>query len=127
MAGRLEDKVCVITGAAGGIGAATAEAFAREGATVVGVDLQDGSPGDLALAVDVTDDDAVRDMYAQRARRVRRDPRAVQQRRHLADDDDSVLETRSRPGSGCRTSTSSRCSCAASTGSPTCSSAAAAR
>jgi NAD(P)-dependent dehydrogenase (short-subunit alcohol dehydrogenase family) len=64
MAGRLEGKVCVITGAAGGIGAATAEAFAREGARVVGVDLRDGSPGDLALAVDVTDDDAVRDMYA---------------------------------------------------------------
>jgi NAD(P)-dependent dehydrogenase (short-subunit alcohol dehydrogenase family) len=64
MAGRLDGKVCVITGAAGGIGAATAEAFAREGARVVGVDLRDDSPGDLALAVDVTDDAAVRDMYA---------------------------------------------------------------
>jgi NAD(P)-dependent dehydrogenase (short-subunit alcohol dehydrogenase family) len=63
MAGRLDGKVCVITGAAGGIGAATAEAFAREGARVVGVDLNDSSPGDLALAVDVTDEDAVRDMY----------------------------------------------------------------
>jgi NAD(P)-dependent dehydrogenase (short-subunit alcohol dehydrogenase family) len=64
MAGRLDGKVCVITGAAGGIGAATAEAFAREGARVVGVDLHDGSPGELALAVDVTDDDAVRELYA---------------------------------------------------------------
>jgi NAD(P)-dependent dehydrogenase (short-subunit alcohol dehydrogenase family) len=64
MAGRLDGKVCVITGAAGGIGAATAEAFGREGARVVGVDLNDSSPGDLALAVDVTDEDAVRDMYA---------------------------------------------------------------
>jgi NAD(P)-dependent dehydrogenase (short-subunit alcohol dehydrogenase family) len=64
MAGRLDGKVCVITGAAGGIGAATAEAFAREGGRVVGVDLHDNSPGDLALAVDVTDDAAVRDMYA---------------------------------------------------------------
>ena len=63
MAGRLDGKVCVITGAAGGIGAATAEAFAREGARVVGVDLNDSSPGDLALAVDVTDEDAVRDLY----------------------------------------------------------------
>jgi NAD(P)-dependent dehydrogenase (short-subunit alcohol dehydrogenase family) len=61
--GRLEGKVAVITGAAGGIGAATAEVFQREGATVVGVDLQDGSPGDLALAVDVTSEDAVREMY----------------------------------------------------------------
>jgi NAD(P)-dependent dehydrogenase (short-subunit alcohol dehydrogenase family) len=31
---------------------------------VVGVDLDDDSPGDLALACDVTDEDAVRDLYA---------------------------------------------------------------
>jgi NAD(P)-dependent dehydrogenase (short-subunit alcohol dehydrogenase family) len=62
--GRLDGKVCVITGAKGGIGAASAELFVREGATVVGVDLDDDSPGDLALACDVTDEDAVRDLYA---------------------------------------------------------------
>jgi NAD(P)-dependent dehydrogenase (short-subunit alcohol dehydrogenase family) len=65
MAGRLEGKVCVVTGALGGIGAATVEAFASEGAKVAGVDLRDGSPGDLALAADVTDDAAVRSMYEQ--------------------------------------------------------------
>ena len=64
MAGRLEGKVCVITGAAGGIGGASAEAFAREGAHVVGVDLVPDAPGELALRVDVTDDAAVRAMYA---------------------------------------------------------------
>ena len=64
MAGRLDGKVCVITGAAGGIGGASAEAFAREGARVVGVDLAPGAPGELSLRVDVTDDDAVRAMYA---------------------------------------------------------------
>jgi NAD(P)-dependent dehydrogenase (short-subunit alcohol dehydrogenase family) len=61
---RLEGKVCVITGAKGGIGASAAELFAREGAVVVGVDLAEDSPGDLALACDVTDDDAVRELYA---------------------------------------------------------------
>jgi NAD(P)-dependent dehydrogenase (short-subunit alcohol dehydrogenase family) len=38
MVGRLEDKVCVVTGAARGIGRAVAIAFAKEGAHVVGVD-----------------------------------------------------------------------------------------
>jgi len=65
MAGRLEGKVCVVTGAKGGIGTATVEAFGREGATVAGVDLDDGSPGDLALAADVTDEAAVASMFEQ--------------------------------------------------------------
>jgi NAD(P)-dependent dehydrogenase (short-subunit alcohol dehydrogenase family) len=93
MAGRLDGKVCVITGAAGGIGAATVEAFAREGAKVVGVDLHDDSPGDLALAVDVTDEDAVREMYA----RVRDELGGVDVLFNNAgispDDDTSVLDT----------------------------------
>ncbi|HEY0776838.1 MAG TPA: SDR family oxidoreductase [Gemmatirosa sp.] len=38
-AGRLAGKIAVITGAARGIGRATAVAFAREGADVVGIDL----------------------------------------------------------------------------------------
>jgi NAD(P)-dependent dehydrogenase (short-subunit alcohol dehydrogenase family) len=62
-AGRLEGKVCVITGASGGIGSASAEAFAREGGRVVGVDLAEGAPGELSLQVDVTDDAGVRAMY----------------------------------------------------------------
>jgi NAD(P)-dependent dehydrogenase (short-subunit alcohol dehydrogenase family) len=62
--GRLDGKVCVITGAASGIGAASARLFKAEGATVVGVDLDPGAEGDLAIQADVTEEDQVRDMYA---------------------------------------------------------------
>jgi len=61
---RLARKVCVITGAAGGIGSTSVQRFQDEGATVVGVDLTDDAPGDLSLAVDVTDEDQVRELYA---------------------------------------------------------------
>ncbi len=61
--GRLSGKVCVVTGASGGIGAATVALFRREGARVAGVDLAEGAPGDLALQVDVTDEQQVRAMY----------------------------------------------------------------
>ncbi|HEX8857431.1 MAG TPA: SDR family oxidoreductase [Thermoleophilaceae bacterium] len=61
--GRLDGKVCVITGASGGIGAASVERFREEGATVAGVDLEEGAPGDLSLQADVTDEEQVRAMY----------------------------------------------------------------
>lgn len=38
--GRLQDKVSIITGAASGMGAATAKIFAKEGAKVVATDIQ---------------------------------------------------------------------------------------
>jgi NAD(P)-dependent dehydrogenase (short-subunit alcohol dehydrogenase family) len=65
--GRLDGKVCVITGAASGIGAASARLFADEGATVVGVDVRDGAVGELAIEADVSDEQQVGEMY-QRAR-----------------------------------------------------------
>lgn len=67
MAGRLDGKVCVVTGAAGGIGAETARLFGQEGATVVAVDLGESSVGDLKLTADVADEAQVREMY-ERAR-----------------------------------------------------------
>jgi NAD(P)-dependent dehydrogenase (short-subunit alcohol dehydrogenase family) len=91
--GRLEGKVAVVTGAAGGIGAATVEVFQREGAKVVGVDLLDGAPGDLALAVDVTEEFAVQQMYAQVAEQFGRVDILFNNAGISPDDDTSVLQT----------------------------------
>jgi NAD(P)-dependent dehydrogenase (short-subunit alcohol dehydrogenase family) len=63
MSGRLAGKVCVITGAAGGIGRATADLFEREGARVCGVDLNENAPGELSLQVDVTHEGRVIEMF----------------------------------------------------------------
>jgi len=64
MPGRLEGKVCVITGAAGGIGAEAVALFGSEGAIVVGVDLREGAPGDLSVAANVADEAQVSELYA---------------------------------------------------------------
>jgi NAD(P)-dependent dehydrogenase (short-subunit alcohol dehydrogenase family) len=53
---RLEGKVAVVTGAASGIGAATAKRFAAEGATVVRMDV---TPAEGVVALDVRDEAAV--------------------------------------------------------------------
>jgi NAD(P)-dependent dehydrogenase (short-subunit alcohol dehydrogenase family) len=60
---RLGGKVCVVTGAASGIGAETAQLFMDEGATVVGVDLRDDGTGTMSLAADVSDEQQVSDLY----------------------------------------------------------------
>jgi len=91
--GRLDGKVCVVTGAKGGIGAATVEAFQREGARVAGADLAADGPGDLALGVDVTDEDAVRDMYARVRDELGRIDVLFNNAGISPDDDTSVLDT----------------------------------
>ena len=90
---RLAGKVCVITGALGGIGSVTAELFAREGAKVVGVDLLPGSPGDLALEVDVSDEQQVIDMYARARERFGRIDVLFNNAGISPTDDASVLDT----------------------------------
>lgn len=64
----LAGKVAIVTGAARGIGATIAEVFARDGAKVVAIDIENSASaleetaakvGGTALALDVTADDAV--------------------------------------------------------------------
>ncbi len=74
MAGRLEGKRALVTGASRGIGLAIAQAFAREGATLalnarnaerLNQTVDDLSTSAGAYACDVTDRDAVFDMVKQ--------------------------------------------------------------
>ena len=91
--GRLEGKVCVITGSASGIGAETAALFAAEGASVVGVDLSADAGGDLSIQADVTDEQQVKDMYAQARERFGHVDVLFNNAGISPSDDGSVLDT----------------------------------
>jgi len=93
MAGRLEGKVCVITGAASGIGAETARMFAAEGGRVVGVDVSPGSEGDLTIEADVSDEEQVRGMYERARSELGRIDVLFNNAGINPTDDTSVLET----------------------------------
>jgi NAD(P)-dependent dehydrogenase (short-subunit alcohol dehydrogenase family) len=91
--GRLAERVCVVSGSSGGIGAATVELFQREGATVVGIDLLEDSPGDLTLRVDVTSEEEVREAFEQVRERYGRIDVLFNNAGISPNDDGSVLET----------------------------------
>jgi NAD(P)-dependent dehydrogenase (short-subunit alcohol dehydrogenase family) len=91
--GRLDGKVCVITGAAGGIGAEAARLFMEEGAKVVGVDLSPDSEGDLKIEADVTDPDQVQSVFSRAREELGRIDVLFNNAGISPPDDRSVLET----------------------------------
>jgi NAD(P)-dependent dehydrogenase (short-subunit alcohol dehydrogenase family) len=100
MAGRLEDKVAVITGAASGIGRASARRFVDEGARVVVADI-DEAPGQaladelgmVFVAVDVTDPSSVAGLYDAAAEAYGGIDVLFNNAGISPPDDDSILET----------------------------------
>jgi NAD(P)-dependent dehydrogenase (short-subunit alcohol dehydrogenase family) len=70
MAGRLNGRIAIVTGAAGGIGVASARRLGAEGATVVMADIDGAAveaaaqlvPGAVAMTVDLTEDTNVKSL-----------------------------------------------------------------
>ena len=100
MPGRLEGKVAVITGGAGGIGRETARRFVEEDARICIADLAD-EPGNEAadeldgiyIHADVTDPDDVRRMYRETAERFGGIDVLFNNAGISPPDDDSILDT----------------------------------
>ena len=97
---RFKDRVALVTGGAGGIGAATCRRLAAEGARVVVVDVSAEAAGALAdelggtaVAADVTSPEDNERMYALTIERYGRIDVAFHTAGISPPDDDSILET----------------------------------
>ena len=97
---RLQGKVCVITGAGGGMGADAAQLFTEEGAEVVVADVDLAAAekvadevGGLAVQVNVAEEDSVRRMYAAAKQRFGGIDVLYNNAGISPADDDSILDT----------------------------------
>ncbi len=100
MAGRLQDRVAIVTGGVGGIGLATARRFVDEGAKVVVVDLDDQRGAEVAdelggtyVSCDVTDPGQVDAMVARTIETYGTIDIAFNNAGISPPDDDSILDT----------------------------------
>jgi NAD(P)-dependent dehydrogenase (short-subunit alcohol dehydrogenase family) len=94
MPGKLEGKVCVVTGSASGIGAESARLFAAEGGRVVGIDLDaEQAVGSLTIAADVADEEQVRAAMSEAREHFGRIDVLMNNAGINPTDDGSVLET----------------------------------
>ena len=118
---RLADKVAVITGGASGIGLATAKRMRAEGATIVIGDIDPATGKAVAdeleglfVPVDVSDQVAVDTLFDTAAKTYGSVDIAFNNAGISPPEDDLDRDHRTRRvADGCRTSTSSRCTCAA--------------
>jgi NAD(P)-dependent dehydrogenase (short-subunit alcohol dehydrogenase family) len=99
MPGRLQDRVAIVTGGVGGIGAATVRRFAEEGAKVVVADLADDAGAALADEVggryvrcDVTDAEQVAALVEQTVSAYKTIDIAFNNAGISPPDDDSILD-----------------------------------
>jgi NAD(P)-dependent dehydrogenase (short-subunit alcohol dehydrogenase family) len=94
MRGRLEGKVCVITGTASGIGAESARLFEEQGARVIGIDLdKEQAEGETTIEADVSDEAQVAEAYRWVGEEVGRIDVLMNNAGINPTDDKSVLDT----------------------------------
>ncbi|MEK6544595.1 MAG: SDR family oxidoreductase [Elusimicrobiota bacterium] len=95
---RLKDKVCLITGAASGMGKVACGMFLKEGAKVIGLDVKraadlPASPDYLFIETDVTKEQDVNNAIAQGVKRFGRLDTLYNNAGIMMDKDSSVVDT----------------------------------